>query len=732
MATLRTVTVRPSGGDYTSLSAAESGEQADLVSLDRQLDIECYAMEDTTAVNMDGWTTDATRYIRIYTPASERHDGKWNTSKYRLSVTSGTIHAIQISSGADHVRIDGLQIMIRATTGLQDAIWMPSVNTNNLRRITNCIIKSDDANNTSQAMGVRTYGASSITEVWNCIFYDFADGVLGDAAINFRYANTSYIYNCTFVNNYVGISIHTSSGGTVYAKNCLFSANSSDTYGAVQANCDYNATNNSSLGYTSNTHDRTSQTFTFVDAANDDFHLAPTDAGARNYGVSDPGSGLFSTDIDGQTRSGTWDIGADEYVASGGSTYALTCSDGINAGELLSSACIFGCTIFDGINTGDGPGGAGNFLVNASDGSRIGEVVSIIQQLIGACQDGIRAGDSPSGAMVLSPALSDGVGLGDASSGPMVSNPTLVDGVRAGDSPSGPMISNVTAQDGLTIGDLISLGSYFALTIQDGINAGDSASTIVTNILTALDGVRTGDSSLGALIAQATVSDGIRVGESVSTSCQFNLTLADGIRLSDLANALGEIIALSVTDGLTASDSTVGAYALAGYAADGIRAGDASSSVASYLTTVTDGLSLGDALLIASVFACTSQDGINAGDWSTLGSLFSLTSQDGLILGESAITAIVRAVSISEAMRLGDVSSSSVEFNVTVPDGMRISDTISCICQFFVSALDGLQIGDLSIRFGETGAIVTFTAYGKSFVFNVVQKTFSFNLTQNT
>jgi hypothetical protein len=60
----------------------------------------------------------------------------------------------------------------------------------------------------------------------------------------------------------------------------------------------------------------------FVDAANNDYHLL---SDAIFVGIGVDLSGTFTDDIDGDTRS-AWDLGADEYVAAGGSTYneALT------------------------------------------------------------------------------------------------------------------------------------------------------------------------------------------------------------------------------------------------------------------------------------------------------------------------------------------------------------------------------------------------------------------------
>jgi hypothetical protein len=60
----------------------------------------------------------------------------------------------------------------------------------------------------------------------------------------------------------------------------------------------------------------TEKTLTFTDttAGSEDFHLVASDTDAIGKGADL--SGTFTTDIDGTTRTGTWDIGADEYVAT--------------------------------------------------------------------------------------------------------------------------------------------------------------------------------------------------------------------------------------------------------------------------------------------------------------------------------------------------------------------------------------------------------------------------------
>ena len=62
---------------------------------------------------------------------------------------------------------------------------------------------------------------------------------------------------------------------------------------------------------------RESQSITFVDAPNNDFHLASGDTGAKGFGTAPAGlpSWSFSVDIDGDTRSSPFDVGMDEFVA---------------------------------------------------------------------------------------------------------------------------------------------------------------------------------------------------------------------------------------------------------------------------------------------------------------------------------------------------------------------------------------------------------------------------------
>src|SRR3990167_2105406 len=84
-------TVKPSGGDYTSLEACMNANEQDLVTADKYFDVEIdgtWSSADTTAVTIENYTTDATHYINIYTTATARHLGAWATNYYMLALNN--------------------------------------------------------------------------------------------------------------------------------------------------------------------------------------------------------------------------------------------------------------------------------------------------------------------------------------------------------------------------------------------------------------------------------------------------------------------------------------------------------------------------------------------------------------------------------------------------------------------------------------------------------------------
>ncbi len=279
---------------------------------------------DTAAVTIDGFTTSATNYIKVWTDPNEnyRHKGKWDEGKYRLEITNS--NGILINE--DYATVDGLQILLTGTdNSYNGSIRVGTLSvTNNSIKISNNILKGNISGAGEAKEGIWiNYDGNAITSIWNNIVYGFI-GTDSKGVENNSQAE-AYIYNNTILNNLTGI---VASQGTVIAKNNLAYNNAADYSGSFNASSSNNLSKDGSSPNTGSTdcgsHYCTNQTVAFISttSGNDDFHLAASDSGARNAGTdlhADPNL-PFSTDIDGNSRPSqdVWDIGADEWS---GATY---------------------------------------------------------------------------------------------------------------------------------------------------------------------------------------------------------------------------------------------------------------------------------------------------------------------------------------------------------------------------------------------------------------------------
>lgn len=309
MPTTRTRTVKPSGGDYTSLAGWYAGEQADLVTLDEIRQAECYSMSDTTLANLIGSTTDATRYLRVYTPTSERHAGQWDATKYRLE---GSARAYGFITQDKFVRIEGVQVKYTLSSGGGDGIFISNVSGDT--RVSSCILWCVLSGTADAVFGIRPTGSTTTARIWNNVINDVVNGANATNWGVYAHEGTTYLSNNTVQNCRDGVV----SASTCYAKNNLAQGCTTTGFKVVASGTFHaSSTNNASDFSDAPGSNPQTGTATFVDAANDNFHLAGSDTVAKNNGadLSADANLAFSDDIDGQTRSGSWDIGADEYLA---------------------------------------------------------------------------------------------------------------------------------------------------------------------------------------------------------------------------------------------------------------------------------------------------------------------------------------------------------------------------------------------------------------------------------
>jgi hypothetical protein len=186
-------------------------------------------------------------------------------------------------------------------------------------------IEANSATDNVRLVGVYLYDLTS-TGTGSPYGFDMistTDAVLCNCAVSVaesagvRCASTTsiYVYNCT-VADVTGNGYQVNTSTTL--KNCLAdNSGGSDFTGGAHTDSDYNASSDTTAP---GTNSQTSQTFTFVGAS--DYHLSGSDTGATDLGTDLDGDSNFSfdDDVDLETRSGTWDIGADEVVSAAAST----------------------------------------------------------------------------------------------------------------------------------------------------------------------------------------------------------------------------------------------------------------------------------------------------------------------------------------------------------------------------------------------------------------------------
>lgn len=324
-------TIKSAGGDYTSLAAWESDMQANIVTADQYHIAECYTLAGAdSACQIGGWTTDATRYIKVYTPLAERHDGKWNASKYRISSSSNVL-----TCGERDIKIDGLQLENTSSSTSDRSLLLtnPGSGSVALYEYSNNVLRCQNATSGERQgiMFTSSGNAGSVANIWNNVIYDGTTGNSASAGINHTTDGdvTVNAYNNTILNFYHGIDA-SEPFKTInnIAQDCT------DGFahtGAWEGGSDYNL---SDIAADAPGGNSVEATLDFVNKGADDFHLAAGDSEAINAGIG-PGSdaAVSVTDIDGDTRSGaTCDIGADEIPAA-------------PAGGLPPTLCLLGAGI---------------------------------------------------------------------------------------------------------------------------------------------------------------------------------------------------------------------------------------------------------------------------------------------------------------------------------------------------------------------------------------------------
>ena len=319
-------TVNPSIHDNVDQDVLVNTDLTEATGADTIMMVACYAgaSVDNDEVVINNWTTGPGNYIKIFTPVSssevgvsQRHDGIWDDSKYRIETGVAPINIGAGGAGASNVWIDGLQIYLSSVTGDGNSGIISYQTTQANHRISNNIVRGvTHATFTYVGIYFYTSAAGAEARIWNNIVYGF-DGPNARGIQKLSANVTAHVYNNTVYGCWTG---YIGSGGPLIAKNNIAYNNATNyagTFDVVASTNNLSGPSPKAGSPGSNPKDAATVTFVNPTGSPPDFHLSASDTGAKNYGtdLSGDSSLAFTDDIDGNIRTGTWDIGADEVVA---------------------------------------------------------------------------------------------------------------------------------------------------------------------------------------------------------------------------------------------------------------------------------------------------------------------------------------------------------------------------------------------------------------------------------
>jgi uncharacterized protein YqgV (UPF0045/DUF77 family) len=490
--------------NYTSMTAWEAATDVDLVTAAQSEILECY--DDAASFNdycpLLGATT-STSYARCVRPASgQGHDG---TSNNGFNIAN-TTNAVVFSLYENYSYVCDMVAKSTITATINRSVFQ---NTSNGGAFVGCIAYDSVLTADTAAMAgfwsSPDGGVSAVNGFIDCLAKNISTtgtgigcGFSGDDD-----GVTNY-YNCTAVNNKTYGFQQTS--GTVNAKNCCASGNTT---------ADWNGT------ITKTTCTAEGATPTYVNAAGDDFHLAASDTVCRGNGtdLSADATYPFDDDIDKQTRSGTWDIGFDEY----GVVSKTVTDSGSGADNISQVSVSFGVS-----DAGSGADNAGDLSSQLSvpDAGSGADILSQVLAILSVTDAGI--------GVDLQPGIAAGLTIGDTGTGT--------------DAHPGIAVSFTLTDTGAGTDQVQSVS--VTLQIPDAGSGADILSQVLANLSLTDAGI--GVDLQPGIAAGLTVSD-TGTGTDAQPGIAVSFTLTDTGAGTDLVNVIAEIIK-TITDSGAGSD----------------------------------------------------------------------------------------------------------------------------------------------------------------------------------
>lgn len=310
MATTIKKTVKPSGGDFTTLADALYWfytNYPNFVTSDIIGEIEIsgtWETADTSPARTFDPVTGANNYLYIHTDSSNKAGPSWSNSKYRLITNNSNFHTLTVA--CPYTIVDGLQLEQQATINYLAALGTGDLSGPVYYR--NIFAKSASGS----AIGVQ----SGSSYIYNVV------AIASSSYVGFTVSGgTHRLYNCVTINGTRGFEMW---NATVTLKNNYAQASSAAYWQQNSTVTMVTCASSDGTGSTGLTNiDLASAGFVSIISGSEDFHLASTSSPLYHTGTDTSGDTApmnFTTDIDGDNyydTGGVRSIGVDEYVEGG-------------------------------------------------------------------------------------------------------------------------------------------------------------------------------------------------------------------------------------------------------------------------------------------------------------------------------------------------------------------------------------------------------------------------------
>lgn len=292
------------GEDYDSLAAWETARQGNLTSTQQGESLLIRAGVHNDSVQFSGWTTSADYFPRLFGDPASHHGGIRGQGAV-FSITADPGRNL-FSLVADHAKIQDLGITANySSSNSRNAVDLFNTGC----EMVGCIVYA--LNNSGAGTHRTVLSRAAGNSIINCILEN-NPGAAGVGEIwNTQSSGTPLLVGNVTIYGSGALGINAATSNLTQCINVLVDGLSTCFAGTYTSSGSKN--NASSDATAPGTDSRTSQTFTYVDAGNNDYHLDADDEGALGFGFDQ--SAVYDDDIDVETVS-SWSIGADSHDAT--------------------------------------------------------------------------------------------------------------------------------------------------------------------------------------------------------------------------------------------------------------------------------------------------------------------------------------------------------------------------------------------------------------------------------